>query len=119
MNNEEIKLIVKKYCTSARVTHDIMSEITPVFINDWMSNSLLIELHTNIYCKDETETRISYPSSWWQHVRQRFYPKWLLRRYPVKKEYHVVKYISAYPTIYVDKEAHSAVPKLIHDISVN
>lgn len=28
-------------------------------------------------------TRVLYPATWWQHVKQRFAPAWYCRRYPV------------------------------------
>lgn len=32
------------------------------------------------------EFTCSYPASWWQHFKQRWFPEWLLRRFPVELE---------------------------------
>ena len=31
----------------------------------------------------ETESTCHVPSDWWQHFKQRWFPQWLRRRYPV------------------------------------
>jgi hypothetical protein len=45
----------------------------------------------------ERVKEIRYPLDWWQAVKERFLPKWLLKRYPVK--YHTWKIDFLYPEI--------------------
>lgn len=35
--------------------------------------------------------QVSYPANWWEAVKERFAPKWFLKRYPVKYETKGVK----------------------------
>lgn len=34
-------------------------------------------------CEVTERAEISWPLDWWQNVKQRFFPNWLLKRYPV------------------------------------
>jgi len=34
--------------------------------------------------EEKRNWRVSYPSSWWQMLKEQYFPKWLLKKYPVK-----------------------------------
>uniref|UniRef100_A0A6H1ZGQ6 Uncharacterized protein n=1 Tax=viral metagenome TaxID=1070528 RepID=A0A6H1ZGQ6_9ZZZZ len=38
-----------------------------------------------------------YPMDWWQHAKQRWFPKWALRKWPVKK--HEVMVMHKFPEL--------------------
>ena len=57
--------------------------------------------------KDEVEAE--YPSDWWQAVKLRWYPKFLLNHYPAKFTKIIAKH----------KFPHIAVPEYVHVITVN
>lgn len=42
--------------------------------------------------QEEVEVQFQFPASWWQHFKQRWFPDWLLKRYPIVMKNHVGKY---------------------------
>lgn len=42
---------------------------------------------------------VTYPKTWWQHFKLRWFPKWLLRRYPVIYNVRKVDIQVVYPTL--------------------
>ena len=52
----------------------------------------------------QTLEEIHYPSTWWQAFKQHFFPRWLLRWFPV--EYTGHKIVTFYPKIALPDEPH-------------
>jgi len=44
---------------------------------------------------------IEYPKDWWQAFKERWFPKWLLNKYPVIKRYHTLRRNIVYPELKV------------------
>ena len=51
-------------------------------------------------------TEIEYPADWWQAFKKRWFPKWLLNRYPVKNILHVIDIAAMYPNYKPVTEPH-------------
>ena len=50
---------------------------------DLEAGRLLVRLRTTIHGMKDEMAVFSWPASWWQHVKQRWAPRWALRRWPV------------------------------------
>jgi len=50
-----------------------------------------------LYGEEETEHTVVYPADWWQAVKERWFPVWLLRRYPVVYKRMVMSFRVLYP----------------------
>lgn len=67
------------------------------------TRDLFILLVTQIYAgPPQTKTISAYPADWWQAVKQRFAPKWFLRRYPVKTILFTITVQDIFPDIMPD-----------------
>lgn len=55
-------------------------------ISDSLALAAVKEFISFIEKDDIASLKISYPKNWWQHFKQTFFPKWLLKKYPVKYE---------------------------------
>ncbi|MEL6972629.1 MAG: hypothetical protein AAFO02_20865 [Bacteroidota bacterium] len=42
--------------------------------------------------QEEVEVRFQFPATWWQQLKQSYFPKWLLAKYPVVMKDHIGKY---------------------------
>ncbi len=62
-----------------------------IFYNQ-MVDRLVAQIKTFIMgekAHEETRTVVfEYPASWWQHFKQEVFPRWLLKRYPVRRQRH-------------------------------
>jgi hypothetical protein len=65
---------------------------------DHITESLIFQLELELAGKNGM---VSYPSDWWEAFKKRFFPKWLLKKYPVV--YHEEKTVYVCPHIDVPK----------------
>jgi hypothetical protein len=63
------------------------------------TRSMVLSLHTTILANPIKEILESYPSDWWEHFKQRWFPSWLIRRFPVREEVIWIKVADLYPSI--------------------
>ena len=75
-----------------------------------------------VLVQDIDEICVDYPSTWWDHFKSRWFPKWLCRRFPVKMKtirltakaiYDSSKIAipEAEPNVYFDKTVFDKVEK--------
>jgi hypothetical protein len=63
-----------------------------------MTEQLVIELRRNIWKKEHPKRNIyKYPSNWKESLKERFFPKWLLKKYPIDYDVLSVSLEEIYP----------------------
>ena len=88
--DERESIILKK------VKYAIGFSIEKEMIDDMMSADLelLIEkrckalsfsLRASLFSQHLGSVSVTYPADWWQHFKQRWFPRWLKKRCPVKE----------------------------------
>ena len=64
---------------------------------DYRFEKLILELHKTLVASDDIEFNIRYeevPGDWWEHFKQRWFPAWALKRWPVKvKKIKIASYL--------------------------
>jgi len=45
----------------------------------------------------QDEYIISWPKNWWEHFKDRWFPKWAKKKWPIRKEAHKIKISILYP----------------------
>ena len=76
---------VRRYAQGARIRSDLV--ILPQVIEcieDQLSRSWAIIFSANIPTVTIADTSFEWPATWWEHVKQRWSPQWVLKRWPVK-----------------------------------
>jgi len=53
-------------------------------IEDIVTGNFIYRIDGYIWGEHLPEKNISYPSDWWQAFKARWFPEWLLKRYPAK-----------------------------------
>jgi hypothetical protein len=53
------------------------------FLRDPIMSGILARIHGFIASRKHSEI-VSYPADWWEAFKERWAPKWFLRRYPVR-----------------------------------
>ena len=64
-----------------------------------MFNELTLMIRQDIFGKQLEEVDIKYPADWWQAVKDRWFPEWAKRHWPVMFTRHHVNVRALYPTI--------------------
>jgi hypothetical protein len=67
---------------------------------------IYVSLTAHILTQDLDPIVIKYPSNWKEHLKQRFAPKWFLRRYPVKETVVIITAEAFYPNMVFPKGEH-------------
>lgn len=62
-----------------------------------MEEEVEFSLHGYLWGNRSKTTDISYPADWWQWFKQRWFPKWLLARFPPKMTTHTVSVSRIFP----------------------
>jgi hypothetical protein len=79
----EVRLKLRRYAlefsVSGRVSH--FKERTEMYEH---RHRLCLEVFTRSASHTVTFDPVSYPATWWQAFKQRFFPSWALNRWPVQ-----------------------------------
>jgi len=67
---------------------------------------LVYELRAHLASEKLSRIDVKYPKDWWQAFKEHWFPKWLLKRYPV--QYHEEHYDvrAFYPKVSLPQEQH-------------
>jgi hypothetical protein len=68
---------------------------------DFITQDMILQLEAYVLGRKETIKTFVYPVDWWQAVRQRWAPKWWLKRYPVINTTETVDVEAVWPTFKV------------------
>ena len=68
---------------------------------DILADHLVLTMRRELWCQHPGPgcIEIKYPETWWQHFKLRWFPKWLLKRFPVVYEIRKVDVQVIYPTL--------------------
>lgn len=66
----------------------------------------LIRFFYSVFGETLEEIEVQYPADWWQALRERWFPKWWLRRWPVQYTVRTMKAEAVYPKVSAPNVAH-------------
>lgn len=100
---ERITLERIQFHVQAMASLDMLDQIqfTPKF-DSWIEHtaqSMVLSMRTEVLGQRLMRVDESYPSTWWDAVKLRFYPKWALKRWPSRMTHITVDAHALYPTI--------------------
>ncbi len=84
---EKVILDKVKFGISNRISPALLKDLKVSSYIDQISNDLIIRLDGFFYQKEHSTCKVEtdgFPADWWEAVKERFFPEWLLKRYPVK-----------------------------------
>ena len=79
----------------------IEPQVTISSHTSFMYDQIIMRIRQDIFGKQLDKVEIRYPADWWQSFKKRFFPDWLLSRYPVNEEIKIIDIILLYPTVNV------------------
>lgn len=66
---------------------------------DELARSLAFEIRFAIYGKDMKSKCVCYPKTWWDHFKERWFPRWLALRFPVERTTVILSAQELYPEL--------------------
>lgn len=71
------------------------------------------EIESFVWAQEKESREISYPADWWQAFRDRWFPRWAKRRWPVRYAKWQCKVYATYPSLRIaPREGHIAITKM-------
>jgi hypothetical protein len=93
---EKIQFYSKTYCS-------LLPDINTNVYFDETAKSMVLNLRAIILGRELGEVRL--PANWWEAFKERFFPEFLRKYFPVK--YRVITYKSLYPYLRLPNQKHS------------
>ena len=64
---------------------------------EFTAGQMLLELRGYLLGEKTNETIITYPLDWWEAFKERWFPLWAKKRWPVKRKTHKISFNILYP----------------------
>jgi hypothetical protein len=71
---------------SRDLLHGLAGTLRADAIPDIMGDQIRLMFRAMLFGNGKEKRRCEWPATWWQHFKQRWFPRWALRRWPVKME---------------------------------
>lgn len=69
-------------------------------LHDSMMGNMCLALLSYVWADPPIESiKCEWPATWWQHVKQRWAPRWCLKRWPVRMEHRIMEAQHYYPNL--------------------
>ena len=108
MNNLNYRLreaVLKQKCfeSNAILPEDIKAEL----YEDFALRQLVMSLSARIASLKVENYEFRAPQDWFEALKERFFPKWVLKKFPVKYRVEKINVEALFPKIKMDKEYQS------------
>ena len=82
---ERIQVAVSRSLSSASLD-SIASSVRADFLDGYFSRDVTLTFRAFLYGNGRETWKCEWPADWWQHFKKRWFPRWALRRWPVRME---------------------------------
>lgn len=98
---ETINLDIQKFIMHEEISYKDLEKLLIHFDiqRSAFSQNYILRFYASIAAQKLDEKRCQYPADWKEAFKERWFPKWLLKRYPVKYTYIEMKAVQLYPKI--------------------
>ena len=96
---EARKLETVRYKLAARLSEAELHNFDVSVIVDRLAEQIEFRVQHELYAEKHPQRRIIYPRDWWQAFKKRWFPGWLLKRFPVVYTEYVISVATLYPDI--------------------
>ena len=87
ITRRELELKRRRYALEFSVSDRVLMTESPRFLAN-LQRDYAYRLCVDLFCKSTEHVselpKFTYPADWWQAFKARWFPRWLLRRYPVR-----------------------------------
>lgn len=108
----EVKLERVKFYFQQAFSENLIDYI----LLDWRNyfDTYVLEAVVRFFADDEYSETITYPVTWWDAFKDRWFPKWLQKRFPVNYKVHEISSRVIYPKLKVQMPDRNPVFKIWH-----
>jgi hypothetical protein len=92
---ETIKLEKVKFALLQYLSNELISDIR--FTDDYLSDMIIAQVRGYVWAEEVGKEFVRYPADWWQAVKERWFPAWAKRKWPVKYTSWKLEIKATYP----------------------
>lgn len=114
----DIQLKTIKLAIVESVSNDLLDVIVEhkEIADDFIKNRVTLMIQGYIWGESGKTQLIRYPATWWDAVKERWFPRWLLTRYPATYREHEITLKTLYPNFKISLPRETHVLKYVfHD----
>jgi len=98
LNAKEIQLEKIKIGLTQRISNHLLGpEVRFSEVDSFICNSVDMQIHGYVWGERGKSETIKYPATWRDAFKERWFPKWLLNRYPAQYRVHEISTTTLYP----------------------
>src|SRR5690242_19260424 len=96
---DEVQLEKIKLAIAEGVSGELLDAMIEhkYFCDDFIKNRMTLLVHGYVWGESGETRTIRYPATWWDALKQRWFPRWLLARYPATYREHEISLKTLYP----------------------
>ena len=97
---QQVSLEMERFETLRRITEQfVMNAVELQSWKDYLKDDMVVAMTYHVFGQRLDEQTVEYPADWWQHFKQRWFPAWALRRWPVLNTVRTMKLMGFYPEL--------------------
>jgi hypothetical protein len=88
------------YMAQSKISKEgLVTTMEPEVIIKDAADHIIMTMKQGIFGKQLEHAEVSYPSDWWQAIKEHFAPKWFTQKYPIIYKCFIWDVRALYPTI--------------------
>jgi hypothetical protein len=114
----EIELEKIKITIAESVSNELLGVVVECkdIADDFIKNRMTLLVRGYIWGESGKTQTIRYPATWWDAFKERWFPQWLLTRYPAAYREHKIDLRTLYPNFKISMPHETHVLKyMVHD----
>ena len=101
MSFQDVDILNIRQVKLEKIKFGLQEIVSECFIDssvtiDQEINMYRIRLRGFLYGESVEKHTIKYPKDWWQALRERWFPRWVLNRWPVRYTVHHIDLVAVY-----------------------
>ena len=120
IDTHEIQLEKIKLALTETLSNELLNVIvdTCEMNGDFINNLTTLRIRGYLWGESGETRTISYPLTWWDAFKVRWFPRWLLAKYPANYQHHEITLKTLYPHFRISMPNETFVLKYqVHDYS--
>lgn len=95
----EVQLERIKLTFAQKMSNELLGAMVEVksIADDFLKNQLTFVIQGYLWGESGKPQTIRYPATWWDAVKERWFPEWLVARYPVTYREYEINLNTLYP----------------------
>lgn len=90
---EKLKALILQPLSAVLIDPQVNFSLYESFVND----DIMMRIKGFVWAEQAQRQEVQYPANWWQAFKERWFPAWLLERWPVEHKKHIFDVKCVYP----------------------